>query len=138
MQRQQKQRISRLFDSFVNGRFEEFAAGCTADLVLTVRGSEPAPVHLQGSDIPDWRGSLQALSPGALRTSTEIVQLDGTKATVILRHSFARHGVDYRLELVNLLTFRDGLLAEWSSYPLDLGEYSRAWRTHELSMGVRS
>jgi ketosteroid isomerase-like protein len=138
MQRQQKHRIGRLFDSFVKGRFEEFAAGCADDLILTVRGSEPAPVHLQGSDIPDWHGSLQALSPGALRTSVEVAQVDGPNATVILRHSFARHGVDYHLELVNLLTFRDGLLAEWSSYPLDLGEYSRAWRTHELSMGVRS
>jgi hypothetical protein len=35
---------------------------------------------------------------------------------------------------VNLVTFRDGLLAEWSSYPLDLPEYSRAWRVYDHSM----
>ena len=28
---------------------------------------------------------------------------------------------------------RDGLLTEWSSYPLNLSEYSRAWRTQEVA-----
>jgi hypothetical protein len=52
----------------------------------------------------------------------------------MMRHEFARNGIDYRLEMLNLVKFRDGLLAEWTSYPLNLGEYARAWRTHDLSM----
>ena len=57
-----------------------------------------------------------------------MVRVDGDRATVMLRHEFARNGIDYRLEMVNLVSFRDGLLAEWSSYPLNLPEYARAWR----------
>jgi len=52
---------------------------------------------------------------------------------VVLRHSFGRQGVDYTLEMINLVTLRDGLVSEWSSYPLDLAEYARAWRTHDLA-----
>jgi hypothetical protein len=106
------------------------------DIVVTARGSSPIPVTLNRSDIPDWYGSLQALSPTSLRSSVEVVRVDETTATVILRHSFARNGIDYRLEMVNLLGFRHGLLSEWSSTPLDLSEYARAWRTHELSMAL--
>jgi hypothetical protein len=104
------------------------------DIVVTARGSSPIPVTLNRSDIPDWYGSLQALSPTSLRSTVEVVRVDEATATVILRHSFARNGIDYRLEMVNLLGFRNGLLSEWSSTPLDLSEYSRAWRTHEYSM----
>jgi ketosteroid isomerase-like protein len=136
MKRQQKERIGRLFDSLGRGQFDEFMAGCRDDLALTVRGSSPTPTLLARSDIPDWYGSLQALSPTSLSSSVEVVGLDGERATVMLRHEFARHGIDYRLELVNLVSFRDGLLAEWSSYPLNLPEYARAWRTHDLSMAA--
>jgi hypothetical protein len=52
----------------------------------------------------------------------------------MMRHEFARNGIDYCLEMVNLVSFRDGLLAEWSSYPLNLAEYARAWRMHDVSM----
>ena len=136
MRRQQRERIGRLFDSLIRGQFDEFMAGCADDLSVTMRGSPPAPMVLCRSDIPDWYGSLQALSPTSLSSSIEVAQVDGEKATVILRHEFARNGIDYRLEMVNLLSFRDGLLAEWSSYPLDLPEYARAWRIHELSMSA--
>jgi ketosteroid isomerase-like protein len=134
MKRQQRERIGRLFDSLVRGQFEEFMAGCREDLAFTVRGSHPTPTTLCRSDIPDWFGSLQGLSPASLSSSVEVVRVDGESATVMMRHEFARNGNDYRLEMVNLVTFRDGLLAEWSSYPLNLGEYARAWRTHDLSM----
>lgn len=134
MKRQQRERIGRLFDSLVRGQFDEFMSGCADDLAVTVRGSTPTPMVLRRSDIPDWYGSLQALSPASLSSSVEVVRVDEDRATVMLRHEFARNGIDYRLEMVNLLSLRDGLLAEWSSYPLDLCEYSRAWRTHDLSM----
>jgi ketosteroid isomerase-like protein len=134
MKRQQRERVGRLFESLVRGRFDEFFTGCRDDLTVTVRGSNPAPTVLLRSDIPDWYGSLQALSPTSLSSSVVVVQVDGERATVMLRHEFARHGIDYRLEMVNLVSFRDGLLAEWSSYPLNLPEYARAWRTHDLSM----
>jgi ketosteroid isomerase-like protein len=134
MKRQQRERIGRLFDSLIRGQFEEFMSGCTDDLAVTVRGSSPVPMILRRSDISDWYGSLQALSPASLSSSVEVVRVDEERATVMLRHEFARNGIDYRLEMVNLVSFRDGLLAEWSSYPLDLPEYARAWRMHDLSM----
>jgi ketosteroid isomerase-like protein len=136
MKRQQRERIGRLFDSLIRGQLDEFMSGCTDDLAVTVRGSSPVPMILRRSDIPDWYGSLQALSPASLSSSVEVVQVDGDKATVMVRHEFARNGVDYRLEMVNLVSFRDGLLAEWSSYPLDLPEYARAWRMHDLSLAA--
>ncbi len=134
MKRQQREQIGRLFDSLVRGQFDEFMSGCRDDLEITVRGSSPTPTTLRRSDIPDWYGSLQALSPTSLCSSVEVVRVDGERATVMLRHEFARNGIDYRLEMVNLVSFRDGLLAEWSSYPLNLPEYARAWRMHDLSM----
>ena len=134
MKRQQRERIGRLFDSLVRGDFDEFISGCRDDLAITVRGSDPAPTTLRRSDIPDWYGSLRALSPTSLSSSVEVVSIEGDRATVMLRHEFARNGIDYRLEMVNLVSFREGLLAEWSSYPLNLPEYARAWRMHDLSM----
>jgi ketosteroid isomerase-like protein len=134
MKRQQRERIGRLFDSLVRGQFDEFMAGCRDDLAITVRGSSPTPMILRRADIPDWYGSLQALAPTSLCSSVEVVRVDGESATVMMRHDFARNGLDYRLEMVNLVSFRDGLLAEWSSYPLNLPEYARAWRSHDLSM----
>jgi ketosteroid isomerase-like protein len=134
MKRQQRERIGRLFDSLVRGQFDEFISGCRDDLAFTVRGSSPIPSTLRRSDIADWYGSLQALSPTSLCSSVEVVQVDGGRATVMMRHEFARNGIDYCLEMVNLVSFRDGLLAEWSSYPLNLAEYARAWRMHDVSM----
>ena len=134
MKRQQRERVGRLFDSLVRGQFDEFVAGCRDDLAFTVRGSSPTPTTLRRSDIPDWYGSLQGLSPTSLSSSVEVVRVDGESATVMMRHEFARNGIDYRLEMVNLVSFRDGLLDEWSSYPLNLPEYARAWRVHDLSM----
>src|ERR1700723_3819406 len=107
MQWQHKQRIGQLFGHLVQGHLEEFLSGCTDDLLFTVRGAHPAPVRMQRSDIADWYGSLRALSPTELRSSVEIAHADRHTATVILRHHFARHGVDYLLEMANLLKFRD-------------------------------
>lgn len=133
MRKQQKDRIRRLFGALVAGRFEEFFAGCSDDLSIEFRGSTPIPTRMTKADIPDWYGSLQALSPTSLRSSVEIGRIDGDAATVLLRHSFGRNGVDYSLVMINLLEFREGLVARWSSYPLDLSEYARAWRTHEMA-----
>ncbi len=132
MRKQQKDQIRRLFGALVAGRFDEFFAGCASDVSIEFRGSTPVPTKMTKADIPDWYGSLQALAPTSLRSSVEIGRAEGESATVILRHSFGRNGVDYSLEMINLLEFRAGLLAKWSSYPLDLSEYARAWRTHEM------
>ena len=123
MKRQQRERIGRLFDSLVRGQFDEFMSGCPTIWPSRCGDRAPAPMVLRRSDIPDWYGSLQALSPTSLSSSVEVVRVDGERATVMLRHEFARNGIDYRLEMVNLVSFRDGLVAEWSSYPLDLPEY---------------
>jgi ketosteroid isomerase-like protein len=133
MRRQLKGHVRQLFESLVAGRFEEFLSGCAKDLDFTVRGSAPSSTSLTKADIADWYGSLQALSPTSLASSVEVGRVQGNTVTVILRHSFGRQGVDFRLELVNLVTFRDGLVTEWASYPLDLAEYSRAWRTHDYA-----
>jgi ketosteroid isomerase-like protein len=134
MKRQQKAQIERLFGAFISGSLDVFLSGCARDLVVTSRGTSPVATTLIRSDIPDWFGSLQALAPTSLRSSVEVAQVEQNTATVILRHAFSRHGIDYRLETVNLVSFCDGLLAEWSSYPLDLAEYGRAWQTKERDL----
>jgi ketosteroid isomerase-like protein len=133
MRRQLRVQARELFGSLVAGKFDDFLSGCADDLVATFRGSTPAPMTLTKADIPDWYGSLQALSPTSLRSSVEVALVEGSTVTVVLRHTFGRQGVDYTLEIVNLVTFRDGLVAQWSSYPLDLAEYARAWRTHDYA-----
>jgi ketosteroid isomerase-like protein len=133
VRRQLKGQVRQLFGFLVAGKFADFLSGCADDLAVTVRGSTPAPMTLTKADIADWYGSLQALSPTSLRSSVEVTRVEGNKVTVILRHTFGRQGVDYTLEMVNLITVRDGLLAQWSSYPLDLAEYARAWRTHDYA-----
>jgi ketosteroid isomerase-like protein len=134
MKRQQKEQIKRLFDSLVSGDFDAFLSDCAEDLVITSRGTSPTATTLSRSDIPDWYGSLQSLTSTSLNSSVEVVRVAQSLATVILRHEFSRHGIDYRLETVNLVTLRDGLLVAWSSYPLDLPEYARAWRTKENAL----
>jgi ketosteroid isomerase-like protein len=134
MKRQQKEQITQLFGSLVSGDIDAFLSGCAQDLIITSRGTNPKATTLNRSDIPDWYGSLQSLTSTSLNSSVEVTRVEQGAATVILRHSFSRHGIDYHLETVNLVTFRDGLLAEWSSYPLDLPEYARAWRTKENSL----
>jgi len=128
--RRHKEHIDRLFGSLVGGKLDEFLAGCDDELVVTAHGSSPVPTTLTKRDIPDWFGSLRALSPTSLRSSVEVTRVTKDGATVILRHTFGRKGIDYHLEMINFVVLRDGLLTKWSSYPLDLGEYSRAWRTH--------
>jgi hypothetical protein len=132
MKRQRKVDLERQFGSLVHGRFGEFLAGCSDRIVVTARGSSPIATTLTKADIADWYGSLQALSPTSLQSSVEVVGVEGNKATVILRHSFGRNGIAYNLEMMNLVESHEGLLVEWSSYPLNLSEYSRAWRTHDL------
>jgi ketosteroid isomerase-like protein len=133
MRRQLKAQVRQLFGFLVAGKFDDFLLGCAGDLTVTVRGSTPAPITLAKADIADWYGSLQALSPTSLRSSVEVARVEGSTVTVILRHTFGRQGVDYTLEMANLVTFREGLVARWSSYPLDLAEYARAWRTHDYA-----
>ena len=132
MRKQQKDQIKRLFSVLIAGKFNENFAGCTDDLSIEFHSSTPIPPKLTRGDIPDWYGSLQALTPTSLLSSVEVSRIEGDTATVILRHSFGRNGVDYSLEMINLLEFRDGLLAKSYAYPLDLSEYARAWRTHEM------
>jgi ketosteroid isomerase-like protein len=133
MKRHLKGHARQLFGFLVAGQLDDFLTGCADDLTVSARGSSPVPVTLTKADIADWYGSLQALSPGSLRSSVEVGHVDGDTVTVILRHSFGRQGVDYTLEMLNLVTFRHGLIAQWSSYPLNLAEYARAWRTHDYA-----
>jgi ketosteroid isomerase-like protein len=133
MKRHLKGHARHRFGVLVAGNLDDFLAGCADDLTVSARGSSPVPVTLTKADIADWYGSLQALSPTSLRSSVEVGGVEGDTVTVILRHSFGRNGVDYTLEMLNLVTFRDGLIAQWSSYPLNLAEYARAWRAHDYA-----
>jgi ketosteroid isomerase-like protein len=133
MRRHLKGHVRQLFGFLAAGKLDDFLSGCADDLTVSVRGSTPGPVTLTKADIADWYGSLQALTPAALRSEVEVGRVDGNTVSVILRHSFGRQGVDYTLEMVNLVTFRDDLIVQWSSYPLDLAEYARAWRIHDYA-----
>jgi ketosteroid isomerase-like protein len=133
MGQHQKDKIGRLFGQLVEGHFDEFLAGCAADLVINVRGSSPVETTLIKSDVPDWFGSVQAMARSELRSAIEVGSVEGNQAVVILRHSFERNGVNYQLEMANLCEFHDGLLSSWSSYPLNLPEYERVWKLQELT-----
>ena len=127
----------RIFDALIHGREEEFLAACDEGLVVTAHGSSPVPTRLTKGDIP----GLDRIVAGAHTDLPAIFVRDWrvTKdtASVVLRHSFGRNGVDYLLEMANVVVLRDGLVVEWSSYPIDLAEYSRAWRTRDAFLMVR-
>jgi len=129
-----KEHAAKVFGYLAAGRLREFLSWCADDMYIVSRGSFPEPTTLTKRDIPDWYGSFQAMSPTSLHTTTEVARASSDAAMVCLRHSFSRNGVDFLLEMINLVTFReDGRLITWSSYPLDIPEYARARRTHDLS-----
>jgi ketosteroid isomerase-like protein len=129
----QEKRVTKLFHSYVNGRLDEFLQGCHEELVVTAHDANPLPRTLIKCDIPDWLGSLQALSATTVQSSVEVLRIGDSSATVLFRHSIDRAGISRQLDMVNFVTFQEDLMVTWSSYPVDLHEYSKVWQKYYAS-----
>src|ERR1700722_8609845 len=119
-------RTRELFRSLTMGAFDVFLAGCAEDLVLAVRGTDPATTYVSKRQIPDWYESMQSLTGAVVRSHVEVVRVAGISSIIVLRHQFERDGYDHEFEMVNICSFRKALLATWSSYPLRLPNYAAA------------
>jgi ketosteroid isomerase-like protein len=121
------ERCHRLFDALAAGDLDRFVAGCTEELVLTARGSDPLTTLVARSSIPAWYGSMDELAGSTFRSEVRLVLTGEPSTVVLLGHSLRRDGVEYRYETVNRCLFRGGRLASWFSQPLRADEYVRAW-----------
>jgi len=65
-----------------------------------------------------------------IHTEAEVVRVEGTKTVILLRHEFERDGVTHSFAMVNICTFREHLLATWTTYPLNLPDYANALGIH--------
>jgi ketosteroid isomerase-like protein len=129
----QKERVAGLFRSYLDGALDEFLQACDEELVVTAHATSPVPRTLTRRDIPDWFGSLQALSATRVHSSVKVLRLEDNAATVLFRHSIDRAEGSRQLDMVNFVTFRNDLLIAWSSYPVDLDEYSKVWQRYYSS-----
>lgn len=118
-----------LFEAFASGALDRFLAGCSDDMVLTVRGSGPRATLVAKAGIASWYRSMQELA-GVFRSEVGLVVTEDRTQVVLLRHSLERGGVEYRYETVNRCTFRGGALASWFSHPVRPDDYARAWGLH--------
>jgi hypothetical protein len=121
------QRLNDLFGSLVEGRSEDFLAGCSDDLILNVRGSARAATMIPKDRISEWHRSAQDVAGGRMRSSVCFILTTGPAKIVVLTHVIDRNGESYRYESVNHCTLRGGLLAGWFSYPMDATDYAKAW-----------
>ena len=121
------ERLDKLFESFVRGAYDEFLAGCADDLVVNVRGSAQLATTIGKSNVADWHRSTQQLAGDAFRSSVCFVLVTEHEEIVVLTHVIDRNGLSFRYETVNHCTLREGLLASWFSYPMDVAAYTDAW-----------
>jgi ketosteroid isomerase-like protein len=121
------QQLHDLFGSLLEGRSEDFQAGCADDLVLNVRGSARVATMVPKDRISEWHRSAQQVAGGRMRSSVCFILTTGPAKIVVLTHVIDRNGESYRYESVNHCTLREGLLAGWFSYPMDAADYARAW-----------
>jgi len=126
MQQPTLEEVDALFGLLPSGEFDRFLTGCAEDLVLTVRGTVPSTTYVSRSEIPDWYEAMPPLAGAPLRTTVEVLRVEGRRSIVLLRHVFDRKGEPHALEMVNVCTFRQMLLVAWSCFPLNVARYARA------------
>jgi ketosteroid isomerase-like protein len=119
-------RTRTIFGSLTLGDFDAFLPCCADDLVLAVRGTDPAITYVPKRQIPDWYESMHSLTGAIVRSSVEVVRVAGVNSIVVLRHSFERDGFDHEFEMVNICSYKKALLSTWSSYPLRLPDFAAA------------
>ncbi len=121
------ERVHGLFDALARGSLDEFVAGCSDDLVLTVSGSGTRTTMVAKGEIASWYRSMRQLAGTSYRSDVSFVLTEDRTHVVLLRHTLIRAGVAYPYETVNRCTLRNGRLASWFSYPVRPSEYARAW-----------
>jgi hypothetical protein len=123
----ERQDIEALFASLAANHVEEFLAGCSDQLLVTVRGSGPLTSTVSPDRLPQWWRGFHHLTEHTLATEVLLVLTEVRSHVVILRHRFTRGGRERAFDTVNICTLRDGALAAWFSSPLDRQEYVEAW-----------
>ena len=121
------QRLHDLFAALVEGRNEDFLAGCADDLVLNVRGSAKTATMIPKERIAQWHRSAQLMAGDRMRSSVCFILTSEPARIVVLTHVIDRDGESFRYESVNHCTLRGDLLAGWFSYPMDATDYAKAW-----------
>ena len=120
-------RLDELFGSFVREEWEEFLAGCASNLVLNVRGSAGLATMVRRTQIAEWSQSARELAGGTFRSSVCFILVDENVGVVILHHELEREGVSFKYQTVNRCILREGLIATWFSYPMNMADYVAAW-----------
>ncbi len=123
----ERERVEALFGLLVANRVDEFLAGCSDQLLLTVRGSGTLNTTGAPDRLSRWWEGLRRLAGETRGTEVLMTITEELSHVVILRHLFTRGGVGRKFDTVNFSTVRDGVLAAWFSSPLERQEYADAW-----------
>jgi hypothetical protein len=123
----EQDQVQTLFAALAANQVDEFLAGCSEQLLITLWGSGALSTTISPPQLPLWWESFQGLAEGTLVTEVMLTLPDERSHMVILRHAFTRQARVRRFDTVNFCTFRDGALAAWFSKPLDREEYIQAW-----------
>lgn len=119
-----------LLTALAANRLDEFLAGCSDQLLITLWGTSPLSNTIAPTQLSAWWEGFHRLAEGTLATEVVLALADERSHMIILRHRFTREGTGRRFDTVNFCTFRDGALAAWFSRPLDPREYVEAWGLH--------
>jgi hypothetical protein len=123
----EREQVEALFAALAADRIEEFLAGCSEQLLITVWGSSPLSSTVCLDQLRRWWEGFNHLAGGTLETEVLLTLPDEPSQVIILRHRFFRDGTARTFDTVNFCTLRDGALIAWFSSPLDRREYAEAW-----------
>jgi ketosteroid isomerase-like protein len=123
----EREQVEALFVALAANQVDEFLAGCSEQLLITLWGTSPLSSTISPDQLPLWLEGFHQLAEGTLVTEVLLTLADEHSHVVIVRHLFTRNGRARKFDTVNFCTLRDGALASWFSRPLDHHEYVEAW-----------
>ncbi len=133
----EEKQVETLFATLAANRLDEFLAGCSDQLLITLWGTSPLSNTIPPALLATWWEGFHRLAEGTLVTEVVLTLPDERSHMVILRHRFTREGTVRGFDTVNFCTLRDGALASWFSRPLDRQEYVEAWGLHGVGSTQR-
>lgn len=110
-----------LVEAVFAGDFETARSYCTADLALTIEGTQ----SVSGHEGLRQTMELNAEVASDIRVHIHHVLGSGNTAAVNRTTHLVIDGSPMRIEVGSFLTLRDGLVAEWTDYQ-DMQQVSRA------------
>jgi ketosteroid isomerase-like protein len=123
----EREQVEALFVALAANQVDEFLAGCSEQLLITLWGTSPLSSTISPDQLPLWLEGFHQLTEGTLVSEVLLTLADEHSHVVIVRHLFTRNGRARTFDTVNFCTLRDGALAAWFSRPLDHQEYVEAW-----------